>query len=334
MRTNVNGNLPQGAMRQRCGQDRDWRPQVNQPQLTQAGYYRQSTMQGGVPSAPQVRYVLNVPRVIGAALVPIVATVALSPIPRAIAGAISVPAVESSAVDSEVIVASSGALVWSKTASSPDSATVTPGKSTYQTHPEQWDWLCYDQGAEPWGSQLYQTGSIEATGCGLCSASHALTMVLGEEIPPDVLARQMQDYSDAHGYIDYGSAGTIWAGWEEIMQGLYGDRVNIGKIPSTPDAVKEAVTHGKAVVYNAPIGGDILLADGTWRTTWGGHVLTCYRYKDGKFYVKDSSSQTVGHGLGNAIAYSAEDFAMVMEQASGHLGYVYTFEAKATPTMD
>lgn len=319
---------------QRRGQGGEWWPQVSQPRLTPSEYYgMQGAMQATMP-APQVRYVLNVPRVIGAALVPVALVVGLSPIPRAIAGAIGTPAAEASSIDSEAIVAPSDVLVWSDSVPALEATGEEAGGSAFQTHPEKWDWLCYDQAAEPWGDQLYQTGSIAGTGCGLCSAAHALTLVLGEEITPDVLARQMQDYSDAHGYIDYGSAGTVWAGWEEILQGLYGDRVTIGKVASTPEAVRDAVTHGKAVVYNAPAGGDIFLADGTWRTTGSGHVLTCYRYEDGKFYVKDSSSQAVGHGLGNAIAYSADDFAMVMEQASGHLGYVYTFEAKASPVTN
>ena len=287
--------------------------------------------EAGVSGTQEVQYVLNMPRVIGASLVPVVVAFALSPIPSSIACAIGTPNPDVTSVTIGVSPSSAGYVAWEEVGTF---AELSDRTSSYATHPEEWDFLCYDQGDEPWGSQLYQTGSIAETGCGLCSACHALSMVLGEEITPDVLAQQMQDYSESHGYIAYGTAGTVWAGWEQILEGLYGDRVTIGKVPTTTDAVREAVTSGKPVVYNAPAGGEILLADGSWRTTYGGHVLTCYRYEDGHFYVKDSSSKENGHGLGNAIAYSEEEFEQVMAQASGHLGYVYTFEANPVPVMD
>lgn len=271
-----------------------------------------------------VRYVPNVRRIVGTVAAVLSLGLAFG-IPGRNALAID-PAskgidlpVADAVVPANVASASNGDFDWS-----------AAGSSSYARNPESWDWLCYDQGAEPWAWKPYQTDSIAQTGCGLCSAAHCLTMVLDEEIKPDELAERMREYSDAHGYIDFGSNGTVWAGWEEVLQGLYGDRVDIQKEPTTPEAVKDAVTHGRAVVFNAPSGGDVLNADGVWGITPYGHVLTCYRYENGAFYVKDSSSQQSGHGLGNAIRYTDSEFAMMMEQASHHLGWVYTFEAKGS----
>lgn len=269
-----------------------------------------------VDAEPQVRYVLDVRRVVAVALVPlqiaVLATV-VPPVIRAVAATGAADATPSGLDDT---------LVTSSSVSDTTFDWAVP--VSFADAPEQWDWLCYDQGDERWGDLPYQTGSIAGTGCGACAAAHALTMLLDEEITPDALSAQMQEYSDAHGGIAYGTAGTVWAGWEQCLKGLYGDRVSIDKVDATPAAVRKAVTEGKVVVYNVPAGfSGIVLADGETRTTYGGHVLACYRYADGHFYVKDSSSQANGHGLGNRIRYTEDEFADSMAGAKGHLGYVY-----------
>ena len=272
-------------------------------------------------SEEQVRYVLDVRRVAMALLVP----VALVLVPTVVVPGVQAAAASGRGVSSVAMPGFEGSLVHSSDSTEAEFDWAVP--IPFATAPERWDWLCYDQGDSRWDEHLYQNGSIGGTGCGVCAAAHVLTMLLDEEIRPDMLSDQMGQYAEEHGGIEYGTAGTVWAGWERCLDGLYGDRVSMEKVASTTDAVREAVTSGKVVVYDVPAGfSGIVLADGTTRTTYGGHVLTCYRYEDGYFYVKDSSSQANGHGLGNSIRYTTEDFADSMAGAQQHLGYVYAFD--------
>ena len=274
-----------------------------------------------VASSEQISYVLDVRRVLLALLVP----AALVAVPTAVVPAVQAIAAAGDGAPTGVAPEFGGALVRSAGGTETEFDWAVP--VSFSDSPERWDWLCYDQGDARWGEHLYQNGSIAGTGCGVCSAAHALTMLLDEEIRPDDLSDQMAEYAEAHGGIAYGTAGTVWAGWEACLGGLYGDRVSIEKIDATAEAVRKAVTDGKVIVYNVPAGfSGIVLADGTTRTTYGGHVLTCYRYADGYFYVKDSSSLANGHGLGNSIRYTAEEFADSMAGAKQHLGYVYAFD--------
>jgi len=195
---------------------------------------------------------------------------------------------------------------------------------TVTVNPSKWDDLCYFQGDPRWGSEMFQTGSIADTGCGLCATAHALTILLDEEIPPDVLSARLREYSDSVGGIDYGSCGVVWAGWEEVVDGAYGDLIEIGRTECTPAAVREALSDGKMVIFNPPAGAPLKLTDGTMFTIGGGHVVMCYKYENGTFYEKDSGYQPDGYGEASQIAYSENEFAQVMEGCQSHLGYVYT----------
>lgn len=237
----------------------------------------------------------------------------------AVIGAVCVTAALASACLIHAVPESSAAEVGAAALEASQPAQAEPGDLSH------YDYLCYDQGDEPWASAPYQSSSIESSGCGACATAEALTMLLGDEITPDELAGRMREYADANGGINFGDGpGTSWDGWEEVLEGMYGGRVNVDQIPSDSACVRAAIEAGHPVVFSVPAGFDgIRNADGTFRATGGGHVMCAYRYADGAYYVKDSASKLRGGGLGNAIPYSEDEFASAMRALGDHFGYCF-----------
>lgn len=295
----------------------DFQVRVSVPRGHAGGAYgpahRQPAPEVAGEAEPQVRYVLNKPRVAGAAAVALCLLALVVPRGNALANsAEGAGAGDASPVASFLVPGQGGArgIEW-----------VVP--AAHEVDASKWDGLCYAQEDPRWGEELFQNGSIGATGCGLCSTAHALTILLDREITPDVLADQFRAYSDSVGGIDYGSQGVVWDGWEEVLLGTYGDRIDIGRTECSADAVREALQEGRMVLVNPPEGSVLKQTDGTMGILAGGHVVMVYKYEDGQFWEKDSYQPGAGAEAGQ-IRYTADELEEVLAGCQSHLGYLYT----------
>ena len=135
--------------------------------------------------------------------------------------------------------------------------------------------------------QEYDNGyPISSHGCGCCSTTVAIDLLLNKDYTPDVVARMMREWRNAnepdlHFCVD---AGTSWYEWQIVVQGTFGVTV---KAISSIEEIKTALQAGHPVVVGGK--GTFKNQDGSTRTG-GGHVLCFYKYDGNYFYCKDSSS--------------------------------------------
>lgn len=165
------------------------------------------------------------------------------------------------------------------------------------------DALCHMQGDPRWAREPYQGGcDIGSHGCGCCAASMALTLLLGEEVTPDELARRMRGHAGPRG-ITYciPGVGTAYAGWLATLRALFPE-VEIEGMGTGFGDIMGAVAGGAVVVLSVGE-ADLRLQDGSTRHTHG-HVMLAYDAGGGAIWTKGSAE-------GPRIGYDEEAYAAI-----------------------
>ena len=147
------------------------------------------------------------------------------------------------------------------------------------------DELWFKQSEYP---QEYDGGyPISSHGCGLCSTTCAIDMLLGKDYDPPTVAKMMRDWRDANlpGQAFCVSAGTAYDPWSKVVAGTF--NVEVKSLAHNAQAVKDEILKGHPVIVGG--GGTFNNQDGGTRHS-NGHLICFYKYDGSYLYCKDSST--------------------------------------------
>lgn len=155
----------------------------------------------------------------------------------------------------------------------------------------------------------YDSGcTIADAGCGLCSTTVALNIVLKKSMTPPEVATKLREYRKANNMstLCIPGAGTAWGPWEQAVKGAYNVKITTTK---SIEELKTALKAGKPVVIGTSGVFKINNDGGTYNS--GGHCLCFYNYDGTSFYCADSS-------FGELVKYSESEFQTFLSNtASG-----------------
>lgn len=160
--------------------------------------------------------------------------------------------------------------------------------------------------------QEYADGfDIASHGCGLCSATCAIDLLLGKKYEPPEVAEKLRATGITGICID---RGTQYQQWKEAIQKAFPIKIN--GVSSVDEATKELQSKHCLVVGN---GGDTFIKDDGSTAHHEGHVIMFYKYDGTYYYAKDSAEKP-----GASIKYTKAQFEAHLATPLGD-GRVFTF---------
>lgn len=143
----------------------------------------------------------------------------------------------------------------------------------------------------------YYEGSytIASHGCGLCSATCAIDLLLGKKYEPPEVAEKMRATGVTGFCVELG---TSYQQWREALEKAFPIKIN--DVSSVDEATKELQSK-HCIVVGA--GGDTFIRDDGSNTHHDGHVIMFYKYDGTYYYAKDSAEKP-----GASIKYTKAQF--------------------------
>lgn len=179
------------------------------------------------------------------------------------------------------------------------------------------DDIYFAQSSDPWGSMPYWGTNVSEAGCGLCSYTMGIDVILGKNITPKEMLEQRGCWygldnspSSTEGSVDGSSHGE----WTKKTFGVIMEENSSLGADGMADELKKG---GRVILLSRGGSGDVFKhLNGSWYST-AGHYVLVYKYENGNFYVKDP-----GYNNKN-VEYSMDDMKKCLATRSYSLTLMY-----------
>lgn len=170
--------------------------------------------------------------------------------------------------------------------------------------PSDWDDFYFNQYEGEWANVVYDAsgGTIAQAGCGLCSITHVIDLLTGNDYQPQEISEQLKEYYNGNVSI-YAPGGSVVGKLVEFAVGKYGLTSN--HYDNIDDALRDMSSGQKVLICSDNgDGSHFVRPDGG--TYSANHVIMCYKTDGENCWVKDS-----GISGGNSVKYTKEQLSQI-----------------------